>query len=383
MTSEKKLPPLVIGNLKIPIPIIQGGMGIRISTAPLVSAVSNNGGMGILASVTLGESEPDFKTNYVEANSRALRKEIKKIKEMTDRPFGVNIMCMLSDYESLVEVCKEEKIAAIFSGAGLPSNLPELLDGIDIKKVPIVSSAKAANLICKIWDKKYSTIPDALVVEGPKAGGHLGFKMEQLNQYNDDDEKGTSAIDLDNILKDVLEIIIKFEEKYNRKIPVIAAGGIFTGKDIARVMNFGVSGVQMGTRFVCTVECDVSDTFKQTYINSSKEDIKIIMSPLGYPGRVILNPFMKRVLEIDKIKTACSFRCIKNCKADKVNFCIAKALLAAQKGNMEDGLVFCGENAHRVTEILTVPALMQELVNEAEIFYKHKPEKSLYRDTIK
>ncbi len=196
-------------------------------------------------------------------------------------------------------------------------------------------------------------------------------------------KKGTSAIDLDNILKDVLEIIIKYEEKYNRKIPVIAAGGIFTGKDIARVMNFGVSGVQMGTRFVCTEECDVSDTFKQAYINSSKEDIKIIMSPLGYPGRVILNPFMKRVLEIDKIKTACSFRCIKNCKADKVNFCIAKALLAAQKGNMEDGLVFCGENAHRVTEILTVPALMQELVNEAEIFYKHKPEKSLYRDTIK
>lgn len=371
MTSEKKLPSLIIGDFEIPVPIIQGGMGVRVSTAPLVSAVSNHGGLGILASVGLGELEPDINVNYDIANSRALKKEIIRTKKLTDKPFGVNIMCVLTDYESLVKTCIEENVAAIISGAGLPSNLPKLLDGRNIKKIPLVSSGKAADLICKIWDKKYSTIPDAIVVEGPKAGGHLGFKMEHLTRFNVTDIENVSTDELDAILSDVLEKVTVYEDKYSRKIPIIAAGGIYSGKDIARVMNLGASGVQMGTRFVCTKECEVSNNFKQAYINSKKEDIKIIMSPLGYPGRVIVNRFMKRVLEGEKVHFNCVYQCIKNCKTDEVNFCIAKSLLAAQKGDMINGLVFCGDNAYRITEITTVTKLMQELEDEAKIYYKH------------
>ena len=285
--NTKEMKSLVIGNLRAKLPIIQGGMGIGISLSGLASSVANQGGIGVIAAAGVGMAEPDYYSNFQEANIRALKEQIQKARELSSGIIGVNIMVALSDFSDMVKTAVKEKIDIIFSGAGLPLDLPKFLDRSQkTKLVPIVSSGRAAKIITKNWKKKYDYIPDAIVVEGPEAGGHLGFKAEQLD--NPDYALG-------NLVKDVLGSIKPFEQEFGKKIPVIAAGGIYTGKDIYDMMELGASGVQMATRFVTTEECDASPEFKECYIRAQQKDIDIINSPVGMPGRAIINNFIKSI----------------------------------------------------------------------------------------
>ncbi len=347
---------LVIGNLTAKLPIIQGGMGVGISMSKLASAVANEGGIGVISSACVGMFEPDLNKNYLEANTRALKSEIRKAREITKGILGVNIMVALTNFTDMVKTSIEEGIDIIFVGAGLPLNLPQYMHtSATTKLVPIVSSGRAATLIARRWIKRFNYKPDAFVVEGPKAGGHLGFKPEQIN-----DEQ----FSLDKLLIQVLEAVKPIEEKINKKIPVIAGGGVYTGEDIYKLLELGASGVQMATRFVTTVECDASDTFKNTYIQSKKEDIEIIKSPVGMPGRAIRNQFLKDVEDGKKKPFNCPYHCIVTCNEKESPYCIALALLNAQKGRMAHGFAFAGENAYRADKIISVKELVQNLKDE-------------------
>jgi len=351
-----KLPSLIIGDLKANIPIIQGGMGVGISGYSLAQAVANEGGVGVISTVQIGYRESDFETNHKEANIRALRKEIRKARELSPRGIiGVNIMVAISEYDEMVKASVEEKADIIISGAGLPLNLPKLVEGSSIKIAPIVSSGKAASIIIRNWLKKYSKMPDAVVVEGPEAGGHLGFHLKQLQEGKES---------LEDIVVEVIKVVRTFENGDN--IPVIAAGGIYTGCDIVKFLKLGASGVQMGTRFVATEECDAHINFKNAYINVKKEDIGIIKSPVGLPGRAIRNKFIKQTEVTDVITSDKCYNCLKKCNPAKTPYCISKALINSVKGNVEDGLVFIGSNGYRVNKIVKVKELIKQLIEEAK-----------------
>jgi len=351
-----KLKSLNIGDLKIEIPIIQGGMGVRVSNCSLVSAVSKEGALGVIASVGLGEIVEDPKSDNKKRSSQALRESIRETRKRTDKPFGINIMCALTNSDELAAVAEEEKVDVIISGAGLPMKLPSLVKNSRTKLLPIVSSGRAAHIICTNWKRKFNRLPDAVVVEGPLAGGHLGFSRAELDD--------PQHFYLDKILVDVIKVANGFQTNQH-KIPVIAAGGIFDGKDIARVMKLGASGVQMGTRFVCTHECDVSPKYKEMYINAQQKDILIIQSPVGLPGRVVSNDFVTRITRGERIDFECAYQCLTTCNPRKVNYCIAKALLNASRGELDKGFAMCGSNAYRINKIILVKELIDELVEEA------------------
>ncbi len=347
---------LNIGSLTATFPVIQGGMGVGISLSGLSSAVANEGGIGVIATAGIGMDERDFSVNFGEANLRALRNEIRKARELTNGILGVNIMVALSNFADLVRTAVEEGIDIVLSGAGLPLNLPQFVNGAQkTKLVPIVSSARAAGIIARKWAEKYDRLPDAVVVEGPRAGGHLGFKEEML---------GDAGYSLENILPEVIRVMKAFEDEYKKPIPVIAAGGIYTGADIYRFFQLGASGVQMATRFVTTHECDASEKFKQTYVDSEKEDIVIIKSPVGMPGRAIKNAFLSEVSEGKKKPFKCPFHCIVTCDYKNAPYCIALALVNAKKGNLSHGFAFAGENAHRAKRIISVKELVETLKKE-------------------
>lgn len=353
-----KLPSLHIGDLRAKLPIIQGGMGIGVSLSGLASAVMQEGGIGVISAAQIGYREPDFETNTLEANLRALRSEIQKARaKCSEGVLGLNVMVAMNHYRNIIQTAVEEKIDLIISGAGLPLELPSLVKGSKTKIAPIVSSGKAASLIAKVWDKKYARCPDAVVVEGPEAGGHLGFAMEDFIKH--------TTASLKEILLDVKEALKPFEEKYQRQIPVIAAGGIYTGKDIAELLQTGAQGVQMSTRFVATEECDADIRYKNRYLASVKEDIQIVQSPVGMPGRAIRNTFIENVEKSRQTITHC-YQCIKTCNPAVTPYCISRALINAVTGNTEEGLLFVGSNAYRTDRIVTVRELMQELVSEAE-----------------
>jgi len=357
---------LKLGNMVAKLPIIQGGMGVGISMASLSSSVANEGGIGVISTAGIGMFETDFVNNFLEANMRALRKEIKKAREMTKGLLGVNIMTALSNFSDLVKTAVEEGIDVIISGAGLPLNLPQFLNGSKkTKLVPIVSSARAANIIAKRWTEKYDYPPDAVIVEGPKAGGHLGFKEEQIDDEN---------YSLENLIPEVINEVKAFEEKYERAIPVIAAGGIYTGEDIHKFLDMGAAGVQMATRFVTTEECDASIEFKNAYINSESSDITIIKSPVGLPGRAIKNSFIDKVRNGGKHPFKCPFHCIRTCDYTNSPYCIALALMNAQKGNLVDGFAFAGTNAYRAKKIIPIKELFKSLLDEySKASAGHKP----------
>ncbi len=351
-----KLKALIIGDLEIEIPILQGGMGVMISTAPLASTVANCGGAGIIASVGLGWEEVKKGVPFVKANCEALINEIRQAKELTKKVLGVNIMAALSNYADLVLTSAKEKIDFIVSGAGLPLKLPELIKGASTKLVPIVSSAKAANIIIKTWKKRYNRLPDAIVVEGPLAGGHLGFKPQDLTPP----EKNC----LEHLVTDVLKVTKEYEINSNVHIPVIAAGGIFDGKDIARFLKLGASGVQIATRFVTTHECSVASEFKEEYLKAQEEDVVIINSPVGMPGRAIRNKFIDRVTSGEKMPIKCTYRCLRTCDPPTTPYCIADALCNAAIGKVDKAVVFCGSNVPRIDRIVSVKELMDNLVSE-------------------
>ena len=356
-----KLPQLKIGNLIATIPIVQGGMGVGISLSSLAGSVSLNGGIGTISGVEIGFNEPGFSNDKSKANSKALKYHIHRAREICkDGVLGINIMTALNNFEEVVLDAVKQKIDIIFSGAGLPLKLPKFTKGTNTKIAPIVSSGRAAAIICKSWDKHYNVVPDAVVVEGPLAGGHLAFTAKELSD---------PSYRLMLLLKDVLEAIKPFEVKYKKKIPVIAAGGVYYGKDIAELLHAGASGVQLATRFVATFECDASEHFKQAYIDAEVEDVNIIESPLGMIGRAIRNKFLDDVEEGRKRPVKCAYHCLKPCNPSTTTYCIADALINAQRGKMSNGFAFAGANVHRIKKIISVKELMEQLVKEAEQYY--------------
>ena len=358
MLHSSRMKPLLIGDKSASVPIIQGGMGVGISLAGLASAVANEGAIGVIAAAGVGMNEPDFFTNFLEANIRALRREIRKSRSLTHGILGLNVMMANSNHGDLFRTAIEEGIDIIFSGAGLPLTLPEYLTkGSHTKLVPIVSSARAAGLICKRWLRKYDYLPDAVVVEGPKAGGHLGFSEEQIFD---------PAYALEKLIPAVVQEVGAYVTAHGRPIPVIAAGGVYTGRDIRTFIGLGAAGVQMGTRFVATHECDADPSFKQMYIDVRAEGIVIIKSPVGMPGRAIRNQYIDDISSGIKKPYKCPYHCISTCDYTNSPYCIAQALMSAKKGHFQSGFAFAGANAYRVTEIVSVKRLIAELVAEYE-----------------
>ena len=344
-----------IGNLEVKLPVIQGGMGVGVSLSGLASAVANEGGIGVISCAGLGLIYHKSHGDYLSKCISGLKEEIQKAREKSKGIIGVNIMVALSDFAELVKTSIAEKVDVIFSGARLPLDLPSFLKKDSVTKlVPIVSSSRAARIICEKWKNNYDYLPDAIVLEGPKAGGHLGYKENQLED---------SHYSLEELLPQVVSEVQVFEQKYNTHIPVIAAGGIYTGEDIKRMMDLGASGVQLGTRFVTTEECDASLAFKESYIQARQEDIEIIKSPVGMPGRAIHSHFLDKVKEGLKRPKVCPFNCIKTCDISRSPYCIVTALYQAFQGNFENGYAFAGSNAWRTERISTVKETIQELMN--------------------
>jgi len=351
---------LSIGNLKVRTPIIQGGMGVAISLSGLASSVANEGGIGVISAVGVGMNETDYKIDFPGANQRALRKEIKKARSLTDGILGVNIMLAVTDYKDLIQICIDEKINVIFLGAGLPLQIPVDMTVSELKKlntkfIPKLSSAKAVSVILQYWSNKYNHVPDAFVIEGPLAGGHLGFKKEELIE---------PVKPLSSIIKETVRVIKPYEKQFKKEIPCIAAGGIYTGADIYDIFQYGAKAVKMGTRFVTTHECDASLEFKESYLNCKKEDIVIIDSPVGLPGRVIMNNFVKQINRGEEKPFKCNWRCLKNCDFKNIQYCIAETLHNSAKGIMTEGFSFAGANAYKAKKLLSVKETIRELVSE-------------------
>ncbi|MDO4534539.1 MAG: nitronate monooxygenase family protein [Clostridium perfringens] len=347
--------PLVIGDLVARLPIVQGGMGVGVSLSNLAGAVAAAGGVGVISSAQIGFLEEDFLSNTVEANIRALKEHVKLAKEKSKGGIiGVNIMVALTNYSKYVEAAIESGADIIISGAGMPTMLPKIAKGSSVKLAPIISSLKGAKVLLKLWDRHNNIAPDMLVIEGPKAGGHLGFSKDTLD---------ADIENFDNVVPDIINEVKIYEEKYNKKIPVIIAGGVFDGFDIAKYLKLGASGVQMATRFVGTYECDASDEYKNSYIECKEEDIAIVSSPVGMPGRAISNKFAKTSRE-SKIPVTYCYNCLTPCNPKDTPYCISKALINAVKGNVDEGLLFCGSNAYKVNKLVSVKELMDELEQE-------------------
>jgi len=356
------MPKLQIGDFEVDIPIIQGGMGVGISLSGLAAAVANEGGIGVISSAAIGMLEADFERSFKEANRRVLRREIKRAKAMTKSIIGVNILVALSDYDELLKVAVAESTDLVFLGAGLALKVPEIWppgewEKITTKIVPIVSSSRAAKITFQSWQTKFNHVPDAVVVEGPLAGGHLGFKRAQIND---------PTYALEKILPEVVSIIKPFEQRFNKNIPVIAAGGVYTGADIYKYLKLGAQGVQMATRFVATYECDASEEFKNAYIKCNKGDLVIIDSPVGLPGRAILNGFLEKIQSGHKIPFRCPWQCLKTCDLKSSPYCIARALTNAKNGHLEEGFAFAGANAYRIDKVVSIKELFRTLVMEYE-----------------
>jgi NAD(P)H-dependent flavin oxidoreductase YrpB (nitropropane dioxygenase family) len=346
-----------IGNKEIKLPIIQGGMGVGISLSGLASSVANEGGIGVISCAGLGLLYKQTPRDYLKDCIWGLKEEIRKAREKTKGTIGVNIMVALSNFSDMVKTAIAEKADVIFAGAGLPLDLPSYLNDESCTcLVPIVSSSRAARLLCDKWKTKYNYLPDGIVVEGPKAGGHLGFKKEQIDD---------SHYALEEIIPEVVSVAKSYSSEKN--IPVIAAGGISTGEDISRFISLGATAVQMGSIFVPTEECDASDEFKQVYINSSEKDMMIIESPVGMPGRAIDGEFIRKVNSGSEKPKSCPFHCIKTCNYEKSPYCIIKALYNAAKGNMKKGYAFAGTNAYLSEKIRSVKEVIEILKAEYQL----------------
>jgi NAD(P)H-dependent flavin oxidoreductase YrpB (nitropropane dioxygenase family) len=351
---------LDISGLSLTYPIIQGGMGVGISLSGLASAVANEGGAGIISAAGLGMIYKNPAQGYLQNCLTGLRNEIRVARSKSSGAIGVNVMVALTNYDDLVRTSIEEGVDMIISGAGLPLDLPKYLTpGSKTKLIPIVSSARAATLLCNKWLTNYNYLPDAIVVEGPKAGGHLGFKPEQIFE---------TEFQLENLIPEVVSAVEKIANITGTSIPVIAAGGIYTGADIAKFLHLGASGVQMGTRFVTTYECDASDEFKQAYIHAGKEDIAIIKSPVGMPGRAIRSPFLTEVEAGMRQPKSCPVNCIHTCDISTAPYCIIASLTAALKGKFNKGYAFAGSNVWRNDSIVSVKQLFNDLRHEYATF---------------
>lgn len=348
-----ELPSLKIGELVAHIPIVQGGMGVRVSLAPLAAAVANEGGIGTLSGIGLGDIRASEK-RFRETSRQALIEEIQKARQLTSGLLAVNIMGALSNAADLVKAAIENGVRMIVYGAGLPMRLPELVQDPGVKLVPIISSSRVAGLILKTWKSRFGRTPDAFIIEGPLAGGHLGYSPEQLAHPED--------CALEKTLPEVLQVLEPHEDRTGRRIPVIVAGGIYDGADMHRMLSLGAAGVQMGTRFVCTTECSASAEFKQAYLDATEADVTIVKSPVGMPGRALKNRFLESIESGERPRIRCSYRCLSTCKVKESKYCIAQALFNSVSGDVDHGLIFCGTNVSRVDRIQSVKELFQEMI---------------------
>ncbi len=348
--------PLIIGDLVAKVPIIQGGMGVGISRSSLASAVARSGGIGVISGAQIGFDEEDFENNTLSANLRALKNHIIKAKkDSLGGIIGLNLMVAMNNYEEHVKTAISSGIDLIISGAGLPTKLPSLVKNTKVKIAPIISTSKACSIILKMWDRKERTTADLIVVEGPKAGGHLGYTKDELSSIED--------INYDEEFIKILNIAKTYGEKYNKDIPVVAAGGIYTGDDVLKYMNMGASGVQVGTKFVTTHECDAHEDFKNTYINSSQSDINIVTSPVGMPGRAISNKFINEVSKNRPEIKKC-YNCLIPCNPKQTPYCISSALINAVKGDIDNALLFCGANAYKADRLYSVEEVINDLTSK-------------------
>ena len=379
MEAAIGLKPLKIGNLVAKHPVIQGGMGVGVSLSSLAGAVAKAGGIGIISTAQIGFKDQDFGKNPMAANLRAIHSELKKARDKAPQGIlGFNIMVATKEYASYVKEAVKAGADVIISGAGLPIDMPkfvveaEIENGGSEKKerrtmiAPIVSSVKSALVICRMWDRKYHTAPDFVVVEGPCAGGHLGFSREQLAELGADTDHVAETFDepaYDKEIRGIIETVKSFAEKYKKHIPVITAGGIFDHKDVLHQFALGAEGIQAATRFVTTEECDADIAYKEAYINAKEEDIVIVKSPVGMPGRAIKNKFLERVAQ-GPVKVERCFRCLEHCNPAETPYCITKALINAAEGKIDEALLFCGSNAYRCEKIETVPEVMAALCGE-------------------
>ena len=349
-----KLKPLIIDNLVAKVPIIQGGMGVGISLSSLAGAVAKEGAIGIISAAQPGyKNEKSFGEHSAETNFEALKYHIKEAKRISNNGIiGVNVMRASKRYDEYIKCCIEGGADLIISGAGLPIELPALIGDSNVKFAPIVSSLKAIKVLFKMWDRRYNKVSDFVVIEGPKAGGHLGFTPEQL-------ESNDFFFFFEEVVK-IIDYVKEFEEKYKKSIPVIFAGGVYDRSDIDHYMSLGCAGVQMATRFVATEECDADINYKMAYVNAKKEDITIVKSPVGMPGRALKNDFIK-LREKEKEHITKCYHCLEHCNPAEIPYCITSALVRAVKGDVDNSLVFCGENAYRIDKIVTVKELIYEL----------------------
>lgn len=382
-----RLKPLKIGPFTAERPVIQGGMGVGISLSSLAGAVAKAGGIGIISTAQIGFKSPDFWKNPMDENLKAIHTELEKARAIAPKGvLGFNIMVETKEYARYVKEAVKAGADVIISGAGLPIDMPKFVAEAEAEKngseadpdmkkdmnrrhtmlAPIVSSVKSANVICRMWDRKYKTAPDFVVVEGPCAGGHLGFSREQLTEYGVDTEHVSETYkkeDYEKEIRGIITTVKEFAEKYKKDIPVITAGGIFDHEDVLRQMELGADGVQVATRFVTTEECDAPQAYKQAYLDAEEEDIVIVKSPVGMPGRAIRNEFLNRV-QNGKIPVTHCFRCLEHCNPADTPYCITRALICAAEGKLQDALLFCGSNACRCKKIETVPQVMRELCGE-------------------
>lgn len=341
--------PLNIGGLVPALPLVQGGMGVGVSLGGLAKAVAEQGGIGTISGVQIGFREPDFAQNPVEANLRALAKEIAIAKENPNNIIAINFMVAMRNYDMYVKEAVRLGIDIIVSGAGLPLQLPALVAGSKTKIMPIISSARAATVLLKSW-RKHQRMPDAMVLEGPLAGGHLGFKLQEAMD-------GT-YLSLEENLCQVKEAIAPFEAEFGVHIPIIAGGGLHTRADVERILSLGANGVQLGTRFIATEECDAHPNFKNAFLQAKEEDIRIIKSPVGLPARAIQNDFLDRAYT-QGIPVDHCFGCMAKCKPTEIPFCISRYLVDVVQG--QDGLVFTGANGYRLDKISTVKDVVDDL----------------------
>ena len=345
---------LKIGDKITRVPLIQGGMGVGISLGRLAGTVAREGGVGIISSAQIGYREPDFDRNPAEANLRAIESEMKKARAISpDGIIGFNVMTALKENAAHIRTAVKAGADIVISGAGLPTDLPALTEGSSTRIAPIVSTDKSANVILKYWDRKYKRTADLVVIEGPQAGGHLGFKKEEIETY--------TPQSYGEEIRKIIVTVRKYAEKYGVKIPVVVAGGIYDSSDVKRVMDLGADGVQVATRFVTTEECDADIRYKEAYINASEEDIRIVKSPVGMPGRAIMNSFMERVMGGEKIPHSPCHGCLAKCSPADIPYCITDGLIDAVKGNIEKGLLFCGAKAYKAEKIETVSEVIQAL----------------------
>lgn len=377
-----------IGTKELKYPIVQGGMGIGISLGGLAGAVAKSGGMGTISAAQIGFRDPEFEKDPVTCNLKAMEAELQKARKIApDGVIGFNIMVAMNHYEDYVRQAVRLGADFIVSGAGLPVDLPAYVVGEtgslsenpseyvtgepensalgdsgveeNISLIPIISSQKAARVLLKFWENKYHRTADAVVIEGPKAGGHLGFQRKQLESLERE-----SYATYEEEIKKILETVREYEKIFQMKIPVILGGGISSREEADHAFSLGADAIQVATRFVTTKECDTDPAYKEAYLKAEKSDIVLTKSPVGMPGRAIRNSFLKQVESGIKFPPEKCMGCLKKCNPKDIPYCITEALIHAAKGDVEEGLLFCGADVWKTERIQTVPEVFRDLLGD-------------------